>query len=181
MSNVVNEVLTHNLALMVEVLLTHNLASLTIEYAGSGDSGDTFDVTAFDSQGNPQSLPYAPVLGKCVRRVSSGAPNYTVTETAEDATEPRPFSSFVEDVHCAVLEREGKSGFEDNQGGGGTFTLDVSGACTLDHYDYIIERDESSSDLSEFMPPVPEPTPEHERKAVLLPAQSHSSPYCVEV
>jgi len=175
------EVLSHNLALIVGVLRKHNLASLTIEYAGSGDSGDTFELAVFDADDNAQPLPTDSLAGKHVRRTYGAAPVYTVHHAVEDDTTSRPFSDFLEDFHCIVLEKENRQGYENNDGGGGQLTIRVSGEFTLDHYDWVTHKDEFTSDLSEFMPPVPEPTPEPERQAVALPAVVRAEPYCVEV
>ena len=175
------EVLSHNLALIVQVLRDHHLAKLTIEYAGSGDSGEQFDIAVFDAQGNEGKVPTTALMGKHALRHYGPAPTYAITITSEDATQPRSFADFLEDFHSAVLTIEGKDGYENNDGGGGSLTVDVSGECLLEHYDYYTERNESTSDLSDFMPELPEPEPEPQRPAIALPAQVNASPYCVEV
>lgn len=175
------EVLSHNLALIVQVLRQNNLASLTIDYAGSGDSGDTFDVAVFDVHGNQGDLPGTELTGMHARRSYGPAPAYPVTIVAEQATRARPFADFLEDFHCMVLSMDGKDGYENNEGGGGTLTITIEGTCTLEHYDYIIEREESTTDLSEFMPALLPEVPEPAPNAIELPKLVCADPYCVEV
>jgi hypothetical protein len=175
------EVLSHNLALIVQVLRDHHLAKLTIEYAGSGDSGEQFDIAVFDAQGKEGKVPTTALLGKHALRHYGPAPTYALTITCEDATQPRSFADFLEDFHSAVLTTQDRGGYEDNEGGGGMLTIDVSGECLLEHYDFYTARSESTSDLSEFMPELSEAGPEPQRPAIALPAQVNASPYCVEV
>jgi hypothetical protein len=174
------EVLAHNLALIVEVLRQHNLARLTIDYAGSGDSGDTFEVAVFDAHDAAQPMPTAEVQGKrVISHYDSSISRETVLSVG-DRPKPTPFVDFIEDFHCEVLSASNHQGFEDGEGGGGTLTITVEGTCSLEHYDYYVEKSESTTDFSELMPQLPAPVAP-EPNGITLPVLVRTEPYCVEV
>lgn len=175
------EVLTHNLALIVEVMRQNKLATLTIEYAGSGDSGDTFEVAVFDAHNAPQRMPTTEVLGKRVHRDYASGPNRIWVLSVADRYRPTPFIDFIQDFHCEVLAAQGHGSYEDGEGGGGMLTITVEGTCTLEHYDYYVEKAESTSDLSEFMPELLPEEPAPASNGITLPAMVRAEPYCVEV
>jgi hypothetical protein len=180
-SDIEKAVTSHNLSLIVSVLRQHGLARLRIEYAGSGDSGDTFEMTAYDASDAARDLPTVSVKGKSVSRQYGPAPAYAVTVQEVTPEAPVAFTTFLEDFHWGVLDMAGHSGFENGDGGQGSLAISVDGTCVLEHSDNYVATTDYTTNLSEFMPaPViaPEPTP---RAEPTLPPRTDATPYCVEV
>jgi hypothetical protein len=99
-------------------------ATITVEYDGEGDSGQIHDVAAQTRHGKPAKLPPGPFSLQLYDGAQSSYPSL------EDALEA--FAWQVIGVYHA--------GFENNEGGCGTLTIDVAnGTVTLDHNDRVIE------------------------------------------
>ncbi|WP_455233374.1 hypothetical protein [Geopseudomonas aromaticivorans] len=99
------------LAEVAAKLQDHGVHSVTVEYAGAGDSANGYEVAFLDRNG--ESLePYAEIED-------------LVTELADEA-----------------IFAAGQDGWEDNEGGSGTFTFSVEGTARLEHTDNRIESDQ---------------------------------------
>ncbi|MBU9363499.1 DUF6878 family protein [Burkholderia multivorans] len=105
--------------------------SATAEYAGCGDSGDHFDITI--------QWPASP----------AGNANATTepTSASSDSLNAPDFDSRLENLVWDAVSAAGHDGWENNEGGGGTFTLFSDGTATLDHYDNVTNSNESSHEF----------------------------------
>ncbi|CAH2902124.1 MAG: hypothetical protein PCALPYG88_5711 [uncultured Paraburkholderia sp.] len=110
------------------VLHAAGAVSATAEYAGYGDSGDHFDI-AITWPGSP--------AGSADVTTESGSAS---SDGLNDPDFDTQFENLVWDAVCAA----GHDGWENNEGGGGTFTLFPDGTATLDHYDNVTNSNESS-------------------------------------
>ncbi|SRR5581483_4333289 len=111
-------------AALLQVLKDKGIAHAEVEYDGEGDSGQVNDIRFLDAD-NAELQPAGAVTVSLV-----GDPKPNEYETLQDAVE-----SFVWDLLHAY-----HSGFENNEGGHGTITIDVAkGSVLLDHNDRVID------------------------------------------
>lgn len=130
-----------SLAAMADVLNKHGYTSVQGEYTGSGDSGDGFDIYYF--KGNDSVEIDKDVDDEVTYLVVE--PDYSKGLFAYiNTTRTAEFEQALEDVCFAMVAASGHSGWENNEGGGGTLTVRADGTATLDHYDNG-EDDESGS------------------------------------
>jgi hypothetical protein len=123
-----------NIALFAEALSVHGITEVTATYAGSGDSGDTFDVGVSPSGAE---LPTGTV---CLWRMGYGG---------EVEPEAMPYEAAVEYLTDLAIDVTGHSGYENNSGGGGDFVVDVrASAARLDHYDIVEAHEDHSTTFS---------------------------------
>lgn len=115
------------LAHLSMVLRAAGAVSATAEYAGYGDSGDHFDIAI--------AWPDSP----------AGIGNKTESKSASsDRLNAADFDTQFENLVWDAVSVAGHDGWENNEGGGGTFTLLPDGTATLDHYDNVANSNESS-------------------------------------
>ncbi|MDR8402137.1 hypothetical protein NE850_38085 [Paraburkholderia sp. USG1] len=122
--------LNPSLAQLSTVLRVTGAVSATAEYAGYGDSGDHFEI-AIQCPANPAG--------------------------SADTTEPRSinsnsldcpdFDARFENLVWDAVTVAGHDGWENNEGGGGTFTLLPDGTATLEHYDNVENSNESTHEF----------------------------------
>jgi hypothetical protein len=142
MSTLLRECIDHNMRILGEALTQAEASSVHVEYAGSGDSGDTFDIsynwTGTDKEGIADEITY---------RVTSNE--------AQSAFRTASFESALEDIFDQVIAESGHNGWENNEGGYGEFTVHANGSGHLDHNDYYLEV---TNDYRYFGEEVPEET-----------------------
>jgi hypothetical protein len=110
-------------AVLLAALKKTRAALVTVEYDGEGDSGQITGIGAVTALAKPAKLPKGPFSLQLCDADSS----YVSIEEVLDA------------FAWAVL-RAYHGGFENNEGGFGTLTIDVAkGTITLDHNDRIID------------------------------------------
>ncbi|MFT4066709.1 DUF6878 family protein [Paraburkholderia sp.] len=123
--------LNPHLAHLSTVLRAAGAVSATAAYAGYGDSGDHFEITiqwpASPQESMDATTGLNPTTSDCL-----GDPDF----------DPR-FESLVWNAVSAT----GHDGWENNEGGGGTFTLLPDGTATLEHYDNIEDSNESTHEF----------------------------------
>lgn len=128
-----NDLQDFNKAAVLEKLRALNVTSLEVRYSGSGDSGQLDEVTFAPEQ--PATMPTVSVKERDYVRYDEAARCW---ETAEKLVE-RPLEDAVESLCWDAIEAH-CSGFENNDGGDGTWVLDVAtGKYTLDHTNYYTE------------------------------------------
>ncbi len=117
-------------AKIVAALKKTRAAIVTIEYDGEGDSGQIETIIAIGYTGKPVKL-----RGKVTLDLHGKAREYNTLEEALD------------DFAWLVL-RVYHGGFENNEGGFGTISIDVAKASiTLDHNDRVIELSNSVAEV----------------------------------
>lgn len=122
--------LNPTLAQLSTVLRVAGAVSATAEYAGYGDSGDHFEI-AIQWPTNP-------------------AGNADTTEprsTTSDSLDYPDFDVRFENLVWDAVSSAGHDGWENNEGGGGTFTLRPDGTATLEHYDNVENSNESTHEF----------------------------------
>jgi hypothetical protein len=110
-------------AAILAALKATRAANVTIEYDGEGDSGQITGITAMTARGKAAKLPKGPFSLQLYDAQSS----YVSFEDALDA-------------FAWTVLRVYHGGFENNDGGFGTLTINVAEeTITLDHNDRIID------------------------------------------
>jgi len=128
----------HKMAAMAAVLTLVEAPQLCIEYSGCGDSGEAEGVDLDWPEGTePKSVTHA------VEWMSVFHAVYGESSTFELRTKTVPFDQACEDLLNMVIEQSGHSGWENNDGGGGSMTVTAAGALTLNHFDNVTEQDHS--------------------------------------
>jgi hypothetical protein len=123
----------------------NGIKKLDITYYGGGDSGDITEMApVFQDSAVHQELEQIRIdqYPEIHRNYSNGSwvnhpgmSNVTIKQAAENLT-------------WEVIALAGHSGWENNEGGGGTFTLDKSEKkIFLEHYDNIVEQDYSNHEF----------------------------------
>jgi hypothetical protein len=115
----VDELRAQNKTIVFAALATAGIHRVTIEYDGSGDSGQIDSVEAWDANGERMLMPLEPRL-------------WLATDDPDQPIE-RNLESAVEDLAWDYLESL-YNGWEDNDGACGAFVFDVSArTITLEH------------------------------------------------
>lgn len=127
-----------NIRAISAALRTAGAVSATAEYAGYGDSGDHFSIDI--------RWPDKPVLSP-ETGIASARPTIDLTpadaSTGTLASQLADFDSAFENLVWDAVSLTGHDGWENNEGGGGTFTLSANGTALLEHYDNV-ENSETS-------------------------------------
>jgi hypothetical protein len=131
----------HRLALLAAARAA-GLRSIAVEYSGSGDSGNGTDFATdppgFDLDG--VSIEIVEVDSRWIDGVWNRSFNTAV----------RSMTHASEELTYLVIEVCGHSGYENNEGGYGSLTLDCeTGALTLEHSNYYVETNTSCHELFE--------------------------------
>ncbi|MDR8763318.1 DUF6878 family protein [Burkholderia multivorans] len=122
--------LNPTLAQLSTVLRAAGAVSATAEYAGYGDSGDHFEIA--------------------IQWPADPAGNADATEprsTTSDSLDYPDFDNQFENLVWDAVSSAGHDGWENNEGGGGTFTLLPDGTATLEHYDNVENSNESTHEF----------------------------------
>lgn len=133
------QALAFNKASIFDALAKHGVATVRVTYDGAGDSGQLNDMEFLDSQGAPFTEPFEGKVA-CSRQVfGSYNPD---TQSYRDDTFQEEESSLVAAVEHVCYHVLGLKhpGYENNEGGQGEFTFDVSNrTLSLHHEDNIME------------------------------------------
>jgi len=117
-------------AALLAGLKASRVATVTIEYDGEGDSGQIETIVARTARGKPATLRGSVTL-----------------DLHGQAREYKSLEEVLDEFAWAIL-RVYHDGFENNEGGFGTLTIDVAkGTITLDHNDRIIEVSNTETEL----------------------------------
>ncbi len=157
------DAIKQNVSTFSEMLSRVGAPSLSLTYAGGGDSGSVEDCV-IDWPGGVAGQEPEKIAFVGVRTDYSGKTLRYYTETSELS-----FSDACDALLDLVLEQHGHSGWEDGNGGGGTLTLTAEGALRVDHYDVVEVHEEDTIEYA--APPKPAPL---ERPSPLI-EQSESS------
>lgn len=133
-----------NIATLAVFMSMHQIASCAIEYTGSGDSGETEEQT------------FAPVSGDEVAPDALTKPIpyvcYASTYFADKPSTVNISELSVEDFLSRLLDQvisvSGHSGWENNDGGGGTLNVQSDGKWTLEHYDNVVHQEYDNTEGS---------------------------------
>ncbi len=128
--------LTANKALLLGALAAAGVETAEVQYSGDGDSGGVEDVDF-----TPVSVDVNDKKAMLLNVAYGWTGDRFVRVSIDKQSLENALSVFVDGP---LLDHFGHSGYENNEGGGGTAIFVVkAGTITLNHYDYIIERDES--------------------------------------
>lgn len=115
-----------NLRAICGAMRDQGIHTITISYEGSGDSGAEEAPEAYDALNNRMLFN----ANQSVMRDHHWNDRAPSEVGFEDA-----IGLLLDDV----LDDTGHSGYENNGGGGGELTINVTGTLNLNHYDYIVE------------------------------------------
>ena len=148
--------LEHNVKQIAAALRAVGAVAVTANYIGSGDEGEIYQVDVhFPEQdaadreipkftGDLEQLPVKDdvSLGNVSLRLEVSRFDESSKKWSSQ-TEERPFNfeSAVEEVAFDAVRISGHGGWENNDGGGGTFTVFANERALLDHYDNVIEQE----------------------------------------
>lgn len=114
---------------LIPILKSLNIATVTIDYDGEGDSGQIENIACYDAATND-------VASKL---------NETVTSAGEDKSQS--LESAIEYFAWDFLSFY-HAGFEDNDGGFGTITIDVAkGTARMEHNDRFVDFTTSKQEV----------------------------------
>lgn len=126
------DALTHHKATLLRALQKASIQNVTITYDGEGDSGQTESIEATDLRGESASLTDIDILT-------------AVDGTTDSAA--KPLREHLDDFLWEVLNAY-HDGFENNDGGYGTLTINVAPqTVTLEHADRFMSVDSSTREL----------------------------------
>jgi hypothetical protein len=109
---------------ILKALSARGIASVTIEYDGGGDSGQIGDISAYDAKRRP---------------VDIERPVQLALYRGKAASEYDSLREALDDFAWLLLAHF-HAGFENNEGGYGTITIDVGErSVTLNHDDRVVE------------------------------------------
>jgi len=124
------EILPANKALLFNALDQAGIAKITIDFEGSGDSGQFERPTAYDAE--EKELPI-PTIAIVIQAVDFERGTITTVETT--------LPEFLETLACSALE-ERHSGWEDNEGAYGQFRFSTTEqTIKLECWERYIETD----------------------------------------
>ena len=116
----------NNIRVLAKVLVDAGIVSLTVDYSGSGDSGNGFEVSF---EGDQSVL----------------AQEVTVLEEDDGDEHTMDVDTAIRDLTELAIVEAGHEGYECDAGGCGTFRLRADGTATLSHKNYL-----ESGTLHEF-------------------------------
>lgn len=132
-----------NLSALSAGLRTAGAVSATAEYAGYGDSGDHFSI---EIQWPDAPAPSPETGGASIRPAIALDLSREFADLLESP--PADFDSAFENLVQDAVSFTGHDGWENNEGGGGTFTLRADGTARLEHYDNIENFETSEHDFT---------------------------------
>lgn len=132
----IKDVITYNVRVITEAMKAADVHSVTITYAGGGDSGCVEKLDVDDLDGG-RRLPEGEFTFKSA--------SYDYRQEKYVVTEAKGlFRNLVEATLWLAIDDSGHSGWEDANGGGGSMTFTQDGGCILDHYDNVVHEEHSS-------------------------------------
>jgi hypothetical protein len=137
-------ILRHNAEVCAAEMRRLNIAGVEIDYSGEGDSGNGVDIFLIDESGSAIDAETGLLSSSTVvyRQVDH---DYGWREDACFGDAPLSLDEALEDLCCLAIECFGHSGYENNDGGGGTLRLKASsGELELKHYDNVVHQEYSS-------------------------------------
>lgn len=138
--------LSGNAAMIARAMRSAGAKKLEMSYEGSGDSGDVVDISILDGADIPiknDTLPNVEI--SLVKRRYDEATDKWIDVVSSEACSFDVAASYLLDD---VIEHFDHSGYENNDGGRGTLTLDaVTGELELEHSDYYTESNTSFHSL----------------------------------
>lgn len=134
------QIMLTNAAILAQAMAAVDVATIEVTYSGCGDEGniDQTDVLAKDEKeiediGHLERLSLARV---------------TLLNADGTLGEPMQLESAAEVLFQEVLSEAGHDGYQDNDGGFGSFTIAADGTLTLDHNDYVTESVNSTHEYT---------------------------------
>lgn len=125
--------LAKNWAVVCASLKALGVAKVVVEYRGSGDSGEGLEI-----QTTPDGVPLTALVSQFEERSTFANGAWTYKEQVADMSLERA----IEEITDHVIRLSGNSGYEINEGGGGTLSMDVAAQrFDLDHFDYVVEEE----------------------------------------
>ena len=145
-------------SVLLSAMKKHGIQQLTVTYHGGGDSGDISDVSAwsrvaglpnsnseraFDMLANSDTITQQADLSKIDIDAYPNILKKYDQESKQWVSNPEvktiSLNEAVDDLTWDAIEVSGHSGWQNNEGGGGTLTLDASkSTLELEHYDNIV-------------------------------------------
>jgi hypothetical protein len=137
MSRLTAEQLAHNKHAILKALAQHGLAYVVAEYSGYEDSTDGFEISTAPNG------PALPEVSVTVVEVDSQWDEVAGKVEERIVEKERPLADAIESFAWEIIDRH-HSGFQNNEGGRGTLTLDVEAwGWSLDHEDFVTESVQS--------------------------------------
>lgn len=130
--------------LLIDAFEAMGIVKVTAAYSGSGDSGQMDEIVALGPNGDDDvidldKLPPELAEHESVRKM-------TAALLGQDGKKTLP--ELIEEFTWAAVDNFGHAGFENNDGGDGTLTVNVTeGTVELDHNDYYTESNNSVHEL----------------------------------
>jgi hypothetical protein len=115
----------------------------SVEYAGSGDSGEGEEVLVYADQDRIRQLPLSALLKaevgllRAVRQWEPAPLGRLVVKGVE--VERLGFEEALKELCDQMIEHCGHAGFENGDGGRGEMALSVASGLTLEHENYYVE------------------------------------------
>jgi len=126
-----------NLMEIRRYMLSHGITSITSSYSGGGDSG-SYESMSLEG---PEDLELA--LNGKINYFSSNF-SYSAGTGACCVLRDQPFQQAIENFTWDMVDRNGHSGFENNDGGRGELTITMDGdrfSYDLEHYDNVVREE----------------------------------------
>jgi hypothetical protein len=131
----VDDVRARNKEILFAALANAGIYRVTVEYDGSGDSGQIENVEAWDDRTERMPLPTE-------LRVQ------LVSENPDYPRDPQNLEAAIENLAWDYLDLDTLFGWEDNDGAFGTFVFDVPGrTVTLEHNERYTEVNTTSHEF----------------------------------
>lgn len=144
--------INNNVMVLANALKAAGAISATLSYSGSGDSGDSFE-TEVEWADNHELLVTSTneALGDITYTAIQMFYNGKSFEHKTSTTTSN-FESALEAVCFQAVDATGHSGWENNEGGSGAFTVYASGYARLEHTDNVTESEGTETELDEASP-----------------------------
>lgn len=130
--NIVNQ----NVKSLAAALCSVGAVSATVQYSGYGDSGNVDEISigwpeTVVHRHNPVEVTY--LVESYQKNEETGNYETAIAEVTAN------FNTAFEDVMQQAVSCAGHEGWENSNGGGGTFTANASNSAELDHHDNIVD------------------------------------------
>ncbi len=143
------DAIKQNISTFAGLLTRLGAPSLSLTYAGYGDSGQVEECGINWPEGMTGDVPESVTLVTVQTGFDGGSPRYTTQ--AHDLSFEDACDSFLE----LVLDQHGHGGWENGSGARGEMTLTAEGGLTINHFD-VVEIEEEDSIVYDA-PPAPAP------------------------